>query len=94
MQGLGLQLGEDGPDGLNLSHEWVARFGGGFRAGRVSLAEEFVPAWLRGEDIPATPPPACRSGGWWRSLTPQGRLLGRGKIQANRLKNLLPRRLF
>jgi 16S rRNA (cytosine1407-C5)-methyltransferase len=94
VQGLGLLLGEDGPDGISLSHEWVARFGQDFQVGRVTLSAEDVPAWLRGEDIPAISTAGLPTGRVAAVFDPQARLLGRGKLQANRLKNLLPRRLF
>jgi 16S rRNA (cytosine1407-C5)-methyltransferase len=92
VQGLGLLLGEDTPDGFVPSHEWVARFGGLFQAGRFLISPEQVPAWLRGEDLPGGPglPP----GQVVAVFDAEGRLLGRGRGQANRLKTLMPRRLI
>jgi 16S rRNA (cytosine1407-C5)-methyltransferase len=94
VQGLGLLLGEDSADGLSLSHEWVARFGSGFERGRVTLGEEAVASWLRGEDIPGEHAPGLPAGRVVAVFDKDGRLLGRGKLVADRLKNLLPRRLF
>jgi 16S rRNA (cytosine1407-C5)-methyltransferase len=91
-QGIGLLVGEWTPDGFAPSHEWVARFGKDFQLNWFILAEELIPAWQRGEDIHQ-----LNSSGRIGTVVVVGdaqrRLLGRGKIQAQRLKNLLPRRL-
>jgi 16S rRNA (cytosine1407-C5)-methyltransferase len=91
VEGLGLLLAEETPQGLQISHEWAARFGSQFQRGWVQLPAEQLPAWLRGEDVPL-------AGGEERGKTvlvkdEDDRILGRGKVQAQRLKNLLPRRL-
>ncbi len=52
VQGLGLMMGEDTPDGFAPSHEWVARFGMSFKNGRYRLPADLAPAWLRGDDLP------------------------------------------
>ena len=89
----GLLLGEGTPQGFLLSHEWVARFGNSFKRGRYCLPEETIPAWLRGEDIHGLPSGGFPMGRMVLVVDRQDRLLGRGKLQAQRLKNLLPRRL-
>jgi len=89
----GLLLGEQTPQGFQLSHEWVARFSMNFKQGRYCLPEEVVPAWLRGEDIHGLPSGGFPAGSMVIVVDRQDRLLGRGKMQAQRLKNLLPRRL-
>jgi 16S rRNA (cytosine1407-C5)-methyltransferase len=94
VQGLGLLLGEDGLDGFEPSHEWVARFGVGFKSGRYPLPAEHLAGWLRGEDIPGAPGRELPPGRIVAVFDEEGRLLGRGKVQVNRLKNLLPKRLF
>ncbi len=94
VQGLGLLMGEDGPDGFSPSHEWVARFGGQFQDSRVRLDGEQVAVWLRGEDLAGLSGHGLPNGRVVAVLDEDGRLLGRGKVLANRLKNLLPRRLF
>lgn len=94
VQGLGLLLGEDSEEGFTPSHEWVARFGEKFQASRCVLSPEQSAAWLQGEDIGATPDTGLTAGRVVVVFDEEGRLLGRGKVQANRLKNLLPRRLF
>ncbi len=89
----GLLLGEETPQGFQLSHEWVARFSMQFKQGRYCLPEEVVPAWLRGEDLHGLPSNGFPAGRMVIVVDRQDRLLGRGKLQAQRLKNLLPRRL-
>ena len=89
----GLLLGEQTPQGFQLSHEWVARFSMHFKQGRYCISEEIVPAWLRGEDIHDLPTGGFPAGSLVIVVDSQDRLLGRGKVQTRRLKNLLPRRL-
>jgi len=90
---LGLKIAEGGLENWALAHEWSARFGRYFSAGRIKLPTDNLEAWLRGEDIP------------WRSDDPatgevvvvfdtDGRFIGRGRILHGLLKNLLPRRLI
>ena len=94
VQGLGLMMGEDTPDGFSPSHEWVARFGESFKNGRYRLPADLTPAWLRGDDLPGVNPRGLPLGTVVAVFDEDDRLLGRGKLQAGRLKNLLPRRLF
>ncbi len=89
----GLLLGEQTPQEFQLSHEWVARFGMFFTQGRYCLPEETIPAWLRGEDIHGLSLAGFSPGRMVIVVDRQGRLLGRGKLQVQRIKNLLPRRL-
>ncbi len=89
VEGLGLLVAEESAGGWQLSHEWAARFGAQFTAGTLRLPAEQVAAWLRGEDVPG----AEAAGRTVVVLDPEGRLLGRGKTQPGRIKNLLPRRL-
>lgn len=90
VQSLGLPLGEQGPDNLQLAHEWVARFGLQFTNGVITLDENQATTWLRGEDLPLTDGYSDDT-----ILVVQDRSnrnLARGKVQACRLKNLYPRR--
>ncbi|MEW6649113.1 MAG: tRNA pseudouridine(55) synthase TruB [Chloroflexota bacterium] len=92
-QMLGLKLVEPVPSGWQPTHDWISRFASGFHSGRLTLEEERVNPWLKGQDVdcPALPsgaPPA------WLVLDQQGRFIGRGRCSAGRLKNLLPRRLI
>ena len=92
-QALGLQVGEETPDGFCPSHFWTARFGSQFKLGLCALQPEQVQAWLRGEDLQGRFLPDVRKGKTVIVVNAQGRLLGRGKLLNGRLKNLLPRRL-
>lgn len=90
---LGLKLAEESPEGLIPAHDWVARFGSGFTNGKVEIPAEMVSPWLRGEDLLYAPPDSLHNG--VVVLTdPDNRILGRGRMQADRIKNLLPRRLI
>jgi len=90
---LGLRLGEDTLDGFTLSHETAARFGQHFTRGRVELPADLVPAWLAGSDLPGLAPPPGQTGGVVVVSDLFERNLGRGRWLADRLKNLLPRRM-
>jgi 16S rRNA (cytosine1407-C5)-methyltransferase len=92
-EAVGLLLGEESGDGFELSHEWVARYSYKFSSGFYILPEENVPAWLHGEDIRGMPFNGYPASSLVVVVDQSRRLLGRGKIQTQRLKNLLPRRL-
>ena len=94
VQSAGMLLGEDSPDGFTPSHEWVARFGLQFTAGACSLPAAYLPAWLRGEDLPGKLAGSFPPGQVVAVFDEEGRLLGRGKVLSSRLKNLLPRRVL
>lgn len=89
VEGLGLLVAEHTPHGMQISHEWAARFGQHFQAGTLRLPAEYLDGWLRGEDAPF-------AGGESRTMIvmdEDGRILGRGRQGPQRVKNLLPRRL-
>jgi 16S rRNA (cytosine1407-C5)-methyltransferase len=90
----GLLLGEQGPEGFVLSHDAAARLGLQFKSGTYCLPQEAVPAWLRGSDLLGALPAAYRPGDIVIVTDQLGRNLGRGKVLRDRLKNLLPRKLF
>jgi 16S rRNA (cytosine1407-C5)-methyltransferase len=89
----GLPFGEESPDGFLLAHEFLSRFPYAFPAGRLNLDSAQAGAYLRGEDLHnlESPLPPGRT---VLICNPHGLLLGRARVQANRLKNLLPRRLI
>ncbi|HSV86908.1 MAG TPA: hypothetical protein VLH85_10060, partial [Levilinea sp.] len=91
VQALGLPLAEEAGSDLAPSHEWVARFSARFLAGRYSLPDEQLQAWLRGEDIRMAPSGNLPTGRVVIVQDRHGRLLGRGRVLSDRLKNLLPR---
>lgn len=92
VQALGLSLAQQVGEEILPSHEWVARFGAHFINGRVCLSAQQAAAWVRGEDLRGNYSPAPH-GGVVVVEDESGRLLGRGKLQTGRIKNLLPRRL-
>ena len=94
-QSLGLLIGEDTPQGFEPSHEFVARCGAGFTRRRLMLADELIPAWLSGMDIrPAPAADGAAKGSIVIVCDRQARLLGRGRMLSDRVKNLLPKRNF
>lgn len=91
VQGLGLLIAEDGPDGWSLSHEFCARHAPAFQAGKLTLSDDQAAAWLRGEDAPL-PPGTPITSGVLILMDAAGRILGRGRVTRGGIKNLLPRR--
>ncbi|PKO14696.1 MAG: hypothetical protein CVU39_13275 [Chloroflexi bacterium HGW-Chloroflexi-10] len=91
VQSLGLALGEFSAEELQLSHEFISRFGGLAQSGLHHITEDELILWMRGEDlsyrteITALPPVLIM-------VDPYGRIVGRGKPTAGRLRNLLPKR--
>ena len=92
-QSIGMRIGKESPPGFIPSHEWVSRFGGSFTTGFISLSDDRSGAWLRGEDIRGKPNTTYPKGMTVLVRDHSGRILGRGKVLADRLKNLLPSRL-
>jgi 16S rRNA (cytosine1407-C5)-methyltransferase len=92
-QMIGMILGKDIDGSIIPSHEFVARFGKQFKSGQVVLDEPQAALWLRGNDIPDRPSKAFENSLTVAVSGPFGEPLGRGKVLADRLKNLLPRRL-
>ncbi len=93
VQGLGLLLGEDVPEGFAPSHEFCSRYGAAFSGSKINLLDEQVSPWLRGEDVPLVS--ANYSNGQMVILVDSiGRNLGRGRIAPQKIKNLLPHRML
>lgn len=92
-QSIGMRIGRETRDGFIPSHEWVSRFGNFFTAGYTLLEEEQASAWLRGEDMRGKPDTVLPKGAIILVRDRSGRIFGRGKVLADRLKNLLPSRL-
>lgn len=90
VQSLGLPLGEEGPDGFQLAHEWATRFGRHFSNNTITLDADQAAAWLLGEDLPLTN--SYSDGAVLVVRDEFDRNLARGKVQAGRLRNLYPRR--
>lgn len=92
LESAGLLLAEDALAGWQISHEWAARFGRAFQTGWFTLDDAQQTAWLRGDDLSGVVT-GYAAGTVLLVRDSSGRLLGRGRAQAQRLKNLLPRRL-
>jgi 16S rRNA (cytosine1407-C5)-methyltransferase len=90
----GLRLGRLLESGFSPSHEFAARFGMMFQTGKILLADELIPKWLRGEDLRGFTAHEYDKGKIVVITDQYGRNLGRGKVQTAQLKNLLPNRLF
>lgn len=91
---MGMQLGKPYPNGWQPSHEFVSRFGDLFTENVYTLNGAYHAAWLRGEDIRGLPDAGELTGKILAIRDQDGRNFGRGKMLANRLKNMLPTRLF
>jgi 16S rRNA (cytosine1407-C5)-methyltransferase len=89
----GMRVGEQVEQDFVPSHELVARFGAYFTERRLTLSDDRSAVWLGGRDLRGV-----------EALYPLGmtillederrRFLGLGKVQGNRIRNLLPRRLI
>ncbi len=90
----GMELGKRVRDELVISHEFISRFGDRFTRGILVLGEEYLEAWMRGEDLRSYRNAAQEMGRIYAVRDETGRNLGRGKLLADRLKNMLPTRLF
>jgi 16S rRNA (cytosine1407-C5)-methyltransferase len=88
----GMRVGEQSDGGFVPSHEFVARFGAQFTGRRLTLSGDQAAVWLGGRDLRGVE--AYHPLGATILLEDErGRFLGLGKVQGNRIRNLLPRRL-
>ena len=91
VQSLGLSLGELIDQELQLSHEFVTRFGDLVQKNLFIIDEDILGNWIRGEDLTYS----GQSDAPLQIIQDQlGRILGRGKPSANRLRNMLPKRIL
>jgi len=90
----GLPMAHWEGDNLIPAHEFCARFGMQFTSEKVMLTAEQVHHWVLGEDIYVATLNQFPRGSVVMVTDPWKRNLGRGKVLAGKLKNLLPRRLF
>jgi len=90
----GMLIGKALPKGWLPSHEFTCRFGDQFTDHIYTLDETFQAAWLRGEDIRKISGKDDQIGTIFLIRDGNGRNLGRGKMLRDRLKNMLPPRLF
>ena len=89
----GLELGSLIAGKMQPSHEWAARFADQFSGGRMILPMDQAVTWLRGSDVHIPVPGDLRQGSVVCLLNDDEQFMGRGKLLAGRVKNLLPRRL-
>lgn len=90
----GIILGEEAGNEVVPSHEFAARFGLAFNQSKILLEDQLIQQWLRGEDLRNYSVASCPKGRVVIVTDVYGRNLGRGKVQVNQLKNLLPIRFF
>jgi 16S rRNA (cytosine1407-C5)-methyltransferase len=90
---LGMMVGRREPKGFVPSHELVSRFAAAFTAQRMPLTEEQAAVWLDGRDLRGLNTAPHPLGAMLLMQDPYGRFIGRGEIQRQRIKNLLPRRV-
>ncbi len=90
----GIPLGKPLKDEVLISHEFVSRFGDRFTNGILILEDELTSSWARGEDIRGYRSAGLSLGEIYAIRDRFGRNLGRGKLLVDRLKNMLPTRLF
>ncbi len=91
---LGLVIGELNGTGFEPSHDFASRFGRSFMNGYLTLPEETLPSWLQGNDIHPYQPKESLIGKVIVIRDTRSRHLGCGRVQRDRIKNLLPRRLL
>ncbi len=90
----GIPLGKPFKEGLQVSHEFVSRYGDRFMNGVLLLEDAALAPWLRGEDIRGYRCEGAKTGEIYVVRDRQNRNMGRGKLLEGRLKNMLPTRLF
>jgi 16S rRNA (cytosine1407-C5)-methyltransferase len=75
------------------SHELITRFDAQFTGSRWTLSPDQVKIWLDGRDLRSLSDLPYPPGAVILLEDAQGRFLGRGKVQRDRVRNLLPKRL-
>jgi 16S rRNA (cytosine1407-C5)-methyltransferase len=90
---LGLKVAQATTLGWIPAHDWISRFERQFFLIQIMLEADLAEKWLHGEDIltPGDPVIPINQVVILRDF--RGRFLGRGRIQGQRIKNLLPHRL-
>jgi 16S rRNA (cytosine1407-C5)-methyltransferase len=90
----GMVIGEMAADEFAPSHEFVARFGAQFSERRLQIDAEQARLWLAGQDLRGHEGRAFDARTVVLIEDEKGRVLGRGKVLAGRVRNLLPKRLI
>jgi 16S rRNA (cytosine1407-C5)-methyltransferase len=91
--GAGFLAGQMTGEQFVPSHELITRYEGRFVAGRVALGDEQIAIWLQGRDLRDMPEMPHAPGAVILLEDARGRFVGRGAVQRDRVRNLLPRRL-
>jgi 16S rRNA (cytosine1407-C5)-methyltransferase len=94
MLSMGMLAGINTSHGWEPSHEFVSRFGDQFTDNVYILDDTHLATWLRGADIRGIDGGGALIGKILAIRDAKGRNLGRGGMQAKRLKNMLPHRIF
>ncbi len=89
----GLKLGEYHPRGFLISHEFASRFYRDCTKPSYTLPQNLHDAWLRGEDLRGKTPHNYPIGSVVIVSNDDNMFLGLGRVLADRLKNLLPKRI-
>jgi NOL1/NOP2/fmu family ribosome biogenesis protein len=73
------------------SHELISRFSTNFTQHRLTLNDTQAQVWLRGQNLPGNRMPLPSSEQLVLVEDSEHRFLGRGKVDGDELKNLLPK---
>jgi 16S rRNA (cytosine1407-C5)-methyltransferase len=87
----GMMLGKQSRRGFEPSHELVARFSSGFTRRRVTIDEGQVEVWLAGRCLERRRVASHVAEGLVLVEDGEGRFLGRGKVDGDEIRNMLPR---
>lgn len=91
--GAGFLLGQWAGESFMPSHELITRFWGQVSGQSVALDPDQVAMWLQGRDLRESLADHVAPGDVVLFADERGRFVGRGAVQASRVRNLLPRRL-
>ena len=89
---VGMLIGERAAEGFVPSHEFVARFGARFTGRRFRLADDQIEKWLAGYDLRGLEATLYPAGAVIILEDDKQRFLGRGKVQRDRVRNMLPKK--
>ena len=90
----GMLIGKQTKEGFVPSHELTARFGSEFTGHRLALSDEQIEVWLAGRDLRGLDTLHYPLRTVILLEDDKRRLLGRGKVLSDRIRNMLPRRLI
>jgi 16S rRNA (cytosine1407-C5)-methyltransferase len=88
----GLMIGQQDGERFIPSHELITRFEAQFTRPRLALADDQRALWLAGRDLRGVSDVPYPPGALILLEDEQGRFLGRGSVQRDRVRNLLPKR--